>query len=179
VGERPIHSPRTGVYRPERKTGCHPRGIAAPAPRIRLDHPTSARLAHAVSITGIPTAELIDTALQRLLSGSTLDALAHSGGGYPQSPPDRGAFTRIGWQTDGIPMVPTVADLLPLDVQEKFLEVWLATGANVLYTAAISMLATLGDGGPEAVRLIADAMEAEIHNRVDDLRARWEGGLSK
>ncbi|MDB6134694.1 MAG: hypothetical protein JWM59_2937 [Verrucomicrobiales bacterium] len=179
MGARSIRSPRAFFKTDHRKARPNPRGIAAPAPRIRLDRATSACLAHAVSITGIPTAELIDTALQHLLSGSFVDSLAHSGGGYPQSLPDRGAFTRIGWLQEGIPMVPTVADLLPQDMQGRFLEVWLTTGANVLHSNAVSLLATLGDAGPEAVRLVTDAMEAEIHDRVDGFRARWEGGLSK
>ncbi|MDB6133044.1 MAG: hypothetical protein JWM59_1287 [Verrucomicrobiales bacterium] len=66
------------------------------------------------------TPELIDTALQLLLSGAGSAKAAGRAG--------------LGWPPDRSETAPTVADLLPRDMQGRFLEVWLTTGTNVLFT---------------------------------------------
>ncbi|MDB6133615.1 MAG: hypothetical protein JWM59_1858 [Verrucomicrobiales bacterium] len=121
----------------------------------------------------MPAPQLIDTALQLLLSGAKA--------------PDRSTEAQnkaagragLGWPPDRSETAPTVADLLPRDMQGRFLEVWLTTGTNVLFTQAISLLATLEDGGSEAVKLISESLEADIWQRVETLAAKWEGGSAQ
>jgi hypothetical protein len=55
------------------------------------------------------------------------------------------------------------------------LELWLATGTNVLYNHVLGLFGTLEDGGMNAVKLITDSLEADIFDRLDELRTKWEG----
>ncbi len=74
---------------------------------------------------------------------------------------------------------PTLDDLLPLEMREKPLQVWLATGTNVLYSQALMIISTIVDGGSEAVALIRQSMEADLMDRMGDLVAKWEGGSAE
>lgn len=84
----------------------------------------------------------------------------------------------LGWM-EGHNPPPTLDDLLPLEMREKPLQVWLATGTNVLYSQALMIISTIVDGGSEAVALIRQSMEADLMDRMGDLVAKWEGGSAE
>lgn len=126
--------------------------------------------------------ELIDAALELLLSEGKVDAaMAVSTQSAPYDPGNpspgyRQAWNhRLGWAEQDTPP-PTLDHLLPLEMRQKCLDLWLATGTNVLYTTAQGMLGTFDKGGPDAAKLITDSLEADVFGRLDDLRTKWEGG---
>ena len=47
----------------------------------------------------------------------------------------------MGWLNQ--PPPPTVADLLPPEVAQKLLDLWLATGANVILCQALSIISDI------------------------------------
>lgn len=143
----------------------HPCGITRPR-TVKLPAATAARLTEAEHKTGLPSAVVIDTALELLLSGHPT----------PADTPTRPAAWRhaLGWHPAGPP--PTVDDLLPPDLQQRLLDVWLATGTNVAYNEAMAVIALIDEGGLPALKLVTESMEADLHDRLEVLRAKWEGG---
>ena len=131
---------------------------------------------------------MIDDGLDRLKSGKVriVTPGEETVAGIPATPtpPDSGTPPpgyreawrhRLGWTEEDTPP-PTMDDLLPLEMRQRCLDLWLATGTNVLYTHVQGMFATMGDGGLEAMKLVTDSMEVDILGRLDDLRTKWEGG---
>lgn len=150
-------------------------------PPIQLDKFTSARLAFVVSKTGKSPAELLAAALELLWPASDTNA------GIPaiESDPPPKSHTippgfreawrcSLGW-TKEVPPPPTIDDLLPPEMLRQALELWLATGTNVLYTHVQGMFVHLEGGGPEAWNLVKDSLEVEIIDRLEKLRKKWKG----
>ncbi len=69
---------------------------------------------------------------------------------------------------------PSIADLLPGEILQQFLDIWDATGTNLLYTQALLILADFEEG-PDVHKMVLESMEADVLNRIEDVRKLWEG----
>ena len=52
------------------------------------------------------------------------------------------------------------------------MDIWLMTGDNFLYTHALVLLADIEESN-DAHKMIAESMEANVYNRLEDIRAKW------
>lgn len=88
-------------------------------------------------------------------------------------PPAEHWKAALGWGPQ--PPAPTIGELLPADVLEKFLDVWHTTGANLLYFVASNALTDLAEK-PGYQKEIMDILESDIMERMGALASKWEGG---
>ena len=77
----------------------------------------------------------------------------------------------VGWANQTTP--PQLADLLPLDVQQQFLEIWLHTGTNLLYSKALETLIDFREK-PGFHREVFESMEGEMMDVMHFLSAKWD-----
>ena len=81
----------------------------------------------------------------------------------------------MGWSEPTA--APVLADLLPADILQRFLDIWLATGTNLLYTQALITLADFEEG-PDAHKMILESLETDVLDRIETVRQLWAGRVA-
>jgi hypothetical protein len=65
-----------------------------------------------------------------------------------------------------------LADLLPPEVLQQFLDIWLYTGTNLLYTKALETLIDFEEA-PDYHKVVFESMESEMADAMHAVRAKW------
>ena len=56
---------------------------------------------------------------------------------------------------------------------QQFLDIWLATGTNLLYTQALLILQDFEEK-PDYYKEVLESMTADVMQRMMDLQAKWQ-----